>query len=71
MSEQILRSLGQIEGRLKGIESTQSMHTGKLDGIDGRLRKVETRAAGTGALAGGIVAVGVQLLVNKITGGGA
>ncbi|QLP96095.1 MAG: hypothetical protein HZY79_00475 [Rhodoblastus sp.] len=42
---------------------------GKLDGIDGRLRRVESRSTTLGAVAGGVMAVGVTLIAARLKGG--
>ncbi len=57
--------LGEIKGKLDLVISNQDTQGAKLDGLDSRLRKVETKAAGYGAVAGGMVAVGVALLIEK------
>lgn len=57
--------LGEIKGKLDLVIGNQDAHATKLDGLDTRLRKVETRAAVGGALSGGLVSVGVAIMVEK------
>ncbi len=60
--------LGEIKGRLDHIQSDQEVLIQKIDAMDGRLRKVETRSALNGAVSGGVVAVGLALIKNMLTG---
>lgn len=57
--------LGEIKGKLDLVISGQTEQGLKLDGLDHRLRKVETKAASYGAVAGGIVSVGIGLMIEK------
>lgn len=57
--------LGEIKGKLDVMMDTQAQHGTKLDGIDGRLRAVELTSSVHGALAGGVVSIGVALLIEK------
>lgn len=57
--------LGEIKGKLDLVIANQDAQGTKLDGLDTRLRKVETRAALNGALSGGLVSVGVALMIEK------
>lgn len=66
MSEEIVRAIGRIEGRLTGIDRKLDGHTEKLDSIDGRLRNVEQRTAIHGAGAGAMAAVGVGILAEAV-----
>jgi len=66
VSEEIMRSLGRIEGELKGMRSQLSDHGQKLESIDGRLRHVETKTVVTGTVGGGIAGVGMGLLAAKV-----
>lgn len=65
MSDEQSRSLGRIEGKLDMLISQQTDTNTRLDTMDGRLRNVEMRAATNGAVAGGLVSVGVALLIEK------
>ncbi len=62
MSDEIHRALGRIEGELSGIKRTQSLHTKKIDHINGRLSANEAKAATNGAITGGIVTAGILLI---------
>lgn len=71
------RLLGEIKGKLDLVIDNQNTQneqfTKKLDGLDTRLRKVETKAALNGAVAGGIMSIGIAIVIEKlknIAGGG-
>lgn len=73
MSQEIMRALGRIEGRLEGIEATQVANGDKIDAVDGRLQTVEKQAAAKGGGAGLFAGVGVTLIVEglkRVAGGG-
>lgn len=64
-----------IRERLARIETVQGIQTsvlekidGKLDAVDNRLAIVETKAAGYGTVAGGVMALAVSLISAKLTG---
>lgn len=61
--------LGRIAARLDAIEQGQERLQTSVDGIDGRLRTVEARAATLGTVAGGIVSVGVALITHTLKSG--
>ena len=67
--------LSDIRERLARIETTQAFQNtvlekidGKLDAVDNRLSIVETKAAGYGTVAGGVMALAVSLISAKLTG---
>ena len=69
--------LGEIKGKLDLVISNQDQRhieiTKQLTGMEDRLRKVEIKAATTGAITGGLVAIGFELAKSKISlllGGG-
>ena len=64
--EEIMHALGRMEGKMEGIETNQAVHSKALTKIDTRVRNVEIRSAKTGALAGGIMGIGVSLVVASI-----
>lgn len=68
-SDQIMFMLGEIKGQLKGLGDTVAGIDGKVDKIDGRLRKVEVRAAINGGVTGGVAGIGLSLLAAKIKTG--
>lgn len=70
MEDQHLIMLGQIHGKLEALEAGQAEIKTAVTSIDGRLRAVETKAAGWGALSGGVVAVGIALIKAKLGGAG-
>ena len=73
MSADLIRVIGNLEGKMDLVIKTQKDQVDKLDSIDGRLRKVETKAAVNGAVAGGVIATGVVILrqvINNIASGG-
>ncbi len=65
MTEEDSRSLGRIEGKLDMLITQQADTNVRLDKMDGRLRNVEMKAATNGALAGGLVSVGIALAIEK------
>lgn len=65
MSEEIAKLLGNIEGKLDMVISNQDKHEKKMDGMDGRLRGVESRSAIIGAGAASIVSIAVALAIEK------
>lgn len=66
MSDDIMRALGRIEGRLDGIEDWQKEKGAKIDSIDQRTNKLEIKAALNGAVSGGVVSVGIALITAGI-----
>ena len=65
MTEDHLLLLGKIEGQLNQVRKKQDRLETKFDGVDARLRKVETRSAVLGAGAGTVVSVGIALMIEK------
>lgn len=65
MSEEIARLLGKIEGKLDMVIANQETQGEKIDVMDTRLRKVETKSTLLGAVAGALVSVGVALTIEK------
>lgn len=70
---QELLLLGQIHGLVQALKDGQDRQNRRMDGfdtrfdgLDGRLRKVEQRAAVFGAASGGAMAVGTALLGEAI-----
>ncbi len=68
MNDTHLILLGEIKGRLDEMQTGQQTLLEKVDGIDERLRTVEKRSAFNGAIAGGVVAVGLALIKQTLTG---
>ncbi len=60
------RLLGEIKGKLDLVIGGQNAQNEKLESLDTRLRKVETKAAMNGAISGGMVAIGVSLLAETL-----
>lgn len=65
MADEHTLLLGEIKGKLDLVIANQTDQGTKLDGLDHRLRRVETKAASYGAVAGGLVSVGIGLLIEK------
>ncbi|MBV8249115.1 MAG: hypothetical protein JO200_11770 [Comamonas sp.] len=74
---QELLLLGQIHGLVQSLKDGQDQQNHRMDrmeqrmeehynGLDGRLREVEKKAAVAGAVSGGAVAVGTALVVEGI-----
>ena len=66
MDNNHLLMLGEIKGKLDGIEKKLDTHGKVTNSIDGRLRKVEQRSAVIGATSGGIMGLGVALIIQAI-----
>lgn len=56
------------ENTTKAVDDGFKMMGTKLDAMDTRLRGVETKSASFGAVAGGIIALGVTLAKDALTG---
>jgi len=65
MNEDHILLLGEIKGKLDQMITGQEEIKGKVNGMDNRLRRVETRSTLLGAGAGAIVSVGVALMIEK------
>ncbi|MCD5362783.1 hypothetical protein [Chromobacterium aquaticum] len=65
-NNEVTRALGRIEGKLDMIVTSQQQQNERLDSMDERLRHVEQQAAKTGAISGGIVAVGTAIAVEVV-----
>lgn len=65
MTEEQAQLLGEIKGKLDLVILNQRETNNKLGAMDGRLRRVETRSAITGAVSGGLVSVGIALMIEK------
>jgi hypothetical protein len=65
MTDEHTLLLGEIKGKLDLMISNQSETNERLDKMDNRLRKVETKSAINGAISGGLVSVGVALMIEK------
>ncbi|HAF00397.1 MAG TPA: hypothetical protein DCG63_03795 [Methylophilaceae bacterium] len=59
--------LGEIKGKTDMILDKLDQSDERLDKIDSRLRNVETKAAINGAVTGGFVAVGFELIKAKLS----
>lgn len=58
--------LGEIKGKLDLVIESQDRHETKLDMVSNRLNAVESKAASYGLVTGGIAAVGVALIKQKL-----
>lgn len=72
MVDDVSYQLGEIKGLLHGISQNVTDLTGKVDGMDGRLRNVEKRAALNGALSGGVISATIAGVIAgfKASSGG-
>jgi len=64
VSDDVMRAIGRIEGRLEGIDRKLDGHGTKLDCIDGRLRSVERKAVINGSTFGAAAAAGLTLVIE-------
>lgn len=58
--------LGEIKGKLEMLAGSVDTLAEGTRRLDERLGKLETRAAAHGALAGGVISVGLALIIEKI-----
>lgn len=58
--------LGEIKGRLEMLADNVGALAEGTQRLDERLGKLETRAAAHGALAGGVISVGLALIIEKV-----
>lgn len=58
--------LGEIKGKLEMLTDTVGTLADGTQRLDDRLGKLETRAATHGALAGGVISVGLALIIEKV-----
>ncbi|MBI3771426.1 MAG: hypothetical protein HY272_01785 [Gammaproteobacteria bacterium] len=65
-NDQVMLMLGEIKGELTGIRSAVDKQGVKIDGIDDRLRNVETQAARNGMVAGGVSGLGIMLIAEAV-----
>lgn len=65
-SVDIARELGSISATLKHIKETQETQGTTLTAMDERLRKVETKSAINGAVAGGVLGVAVAFIKDAL-----
>ena len=66
MNQDHILLLGKINGKLDLVIEQQKAQGTQLEKLDGRLRKVEKKAAVGGALMGALVSVGVELIADPI-----
>lgn len=58
--------LGEIKGKLEMLMDSVGNLADGTQRLDDRLGKLETRAAAHGALAGGVISVGLALIIEKV-----
>lgn len=68
MSEALARELGRLNANMEHMKETQDKMLATVDGMDARLRKVETRSAINGAVTGGVMAVAVSFAKEALKG---
>ncbi len=66
MADEHTLLLGEIKGKLDLVIAGQVTTNQRLDSVDGRLRTVERKASVNGAVAGGIVSIGVAIAIEKL-----
>ncbi|OQX12822.1 MAG: hypothetical protein BWK73_13995 [Thiothrix lacustris] len=66
MSDELNRALGRIEGKMDLLLDKEKEQDKKLEGIDARLRTVETKSAVYGTVGGTLAGVGVSLIVGTL-----
>jgi len=64
-NEEIMRSLGRLEGQMAALQETAKNTAEKVDTMDSRLRTVESRTIRNGLLSG-TLAGGVMALVTAL-----
>lgn len=65
---EVMRLLGQIEGKLESIEKTQSDQGDMIKDMNERLQTEEIKSAKGGAWSGGIVSTFIVILTETIKG---
>ncbi|WP_047396525.1 hypothetical protein [Chitinibacter sp. ZOR0017] len=58
--------LGRLEGKLDMVLANQERLNGRVDDVETRLRHVEVQAAKSGAIGGGIAAVGTAIAIKML-----
>ncbi len=66
MSDEVLRAIGKLEGKVDMLLDQQKVVTAKLDSQDARLRGVEAKGAVYGTIGGGMASVGISLLIATL-----
>lgn len=66
MEKEELVMLGRIDGKLDELSKHLTRQDVRLDTIDVRLRKVEEKAAVTGAISGGAISIGIALVIEGL-----
>lgn len=66
MNEEHTLLLGEIKGKLDALADKVDGVDGKIEGLSSRVGHLEARGAVHGAVAGGFMAVGVALIVEKM-----
>lgn len=69
MNDEHTLLLGEIKGKLDTLIGSHAEQGEKLDSINGRLHRVESRAATHGAVFGGVASVGIALIIEKLKRG--
>jgi len=65
VSKDVERELGAITATLEHIKEAQDRQGEVLEKVDERLRKVETKSALNGAVAGGVIAVAIGFIKDS------
>jgi len=65
-SNDLIRAIGRLEGKVDMVITNQDQHGVKLNSMDKRMSKVEQKAAVNGAVAGGFLSVGITLLIAGV-----
>lgn len=68
MSTEVVERLARIEAVLGSTTETLKRIEDKGDAMDTRLRSVEIKSASHGALAGGVVSLGIAYVTAKLKG---
>ncbi len=67
-NDDVMRAIGQLEGKIDSVISNQHRHDLRILKLDGRMAKVETKAAINGAVSGSIVSVGIAITIASLKG---
>lgn len=65
-NQEVALILGEIRGKLDGIQDTQNKQHETLASMDGRLRTVESKATRNGMIAGTAAGVGIAILTETV-----
>lgn len=67
--KELYRSIGKLEAGISALTEANNLLISKIEKMDGRVRKIEMKAAVFGAVGGGVFAVVITYAKSLFTGG--